>query len=195
MPSFFKKVTRSMKRANHTVSSVLGPRDTFSTPAVSSTVSTQLTPFDMTTGLSWYQYMYECKNENEDDEVSCVWSDVISARSLMAVAALFEAREREIERAKAEIEERERAMRRVMDDIEECKVSVNHGMAHIMARERVIKRVFARAREREKAVGLREKIVDSELASIAARKARERDVETREKAIEIREKAVVIREK
>ncbi|KAJ2080817.1 hypothetical protein GGI09_007700, partial [Coemansia sp. S100] len=64
--------------------------------------------------------MYECKNENE---VSCGWSDVISARSLMAVAAIFEAREREIERSKAEIEERERAMRRVMDDIEEGKVS------------------------------------------------------------------------
>ncbi|KAJ2063419.1 hypothetical protein GGI17_001780 [Coemansia sp. S146] len=95
----------------------------------------------------------------------------------MAIATIIEAREKAIECA--------------MDDIREGEVAVCRGMAHIKAREKVIGHVFASARERERAVELREKIVDH----VETRKAHGRDVEIREKALEIREKVLEAHEK
>ncbi|KAJ2752738.1 hypothetical protein GGI19_003627 [Coemansia pectinata] len=175
MPSFINKALRSAKKASHAVGFVLGLKDTFPTPAVSVTVSVQRTSLYSTTAATKYEYVY--KYEEDDNVVDNKWSVVTGTQSLMAAATIIEAREKAIGRA--------------MYDIRKGEVAVCRGMAHIKAREKVIGRIFASARECERAVEIREKIVDH----VETRMARERDVEIRGKALEIREKISKARER
>ncbi|KAJ2029400.1 hypothetical protein H4S03_007429 [Coemansia sp. S3946] len=130
----------------------------------------------------------------KDNVFASEWPEHFATRSYRTEVSILEAREREIELAKAEIEERERIVRFEIIRVEACERAANRVFARAEAYKKSIDRVTLRLKERKeeltRAHDTIKRYEDSAMRIGADIKEREIMVSEREVAVRKREEAV-----
>ncbi|KAJ2422868.1 hypothetical protein GGF41_003349 [Coemansia sp. RSA 2531] len=130
----------------------------------------------------------------KDNVFASEWPEHFATRSYRTEVSILEAREREIELAKAEIEERERIVRFEIIRVEACERAANRVFASAEAYKKSIDRVTLRLKERKEELTRAHEAIkryeDSAMRIETDIKEREIMVSEREVAVRKREEAV-----